>query len=121
MGVDPDQFPEVAPRDCPCWAVPETVGAPVLDRAVPPVPPPPLDELATVALVLEYAVATPYVFLAMTTTRTVMPTSALWRVYEAVAAPLIDEQLEGELHRCHWYPKLIGVVPAHTPFPARSA
>jgi hypothetical protein len=78
----------------PCCAVPDTVGTPVFEGA---------DAAAViVAVCAELAEVEPPAFVAVTTERTVSPTSAACNVYVVDVAPLMFEQLEEDVQRCHW-------------------
>jgi hypothetical protein len=64
----------------------------------------------------ELAVAEPTEFVAVTTTRSVEPTSAADAAYEEPVAPATSEQPEPvESQRCHWYAYAIGAEPVHVP------
>jgi hypothetical protein len=67
-----------------------------------PVQDPPL--AITVGVAAELTLALLAALLAVTVTRRVVPTSALWTVYDAEVAPPIDEQFPpDESQRPHWY------------------
>jgi hypothetical protein len=67
-------------------------------------------EAATVAVEFELALATPTALVAVTTQRTVLPTSAATRTYVLEVAPLI-----GVVTRCHWYVNVGAGEPNHVP------
>jgi hypothetical protein len=80
----------------PACAVPEIVG-----RAVFVYPDDPDVGEGTTAVGAEVATVLPNLFLAVTATCRLSPTSALLTRYEDPAPPLIAAQLP-ELQRCHW-------------------
>ncbi len=89
----PTQVPLADVRVCPSLAVPVIAGSTVFTGG-------PVVITAVAALV---ALAAPAEFVAVTTTRMVLPTFALATRYVADVAPLIaahDAPLE--LHCCHW-------------------
>jgi hypothetical protein len=72
---------------------------------------------ATFAVGADVAVAKPTVFVAVTATTSVEPTSALVSLYVVAVAPATGMQLaplESQLD--HWYAKDIGVVPDQVPW-----
>jgi hypothetical protein len=95
MGEVPDHDPGEAVRACPCWAVPLIVGADVLLGTV--------GGPGTTAVTAESAEPEPPALAAVTTDRSVSPTSELWTAYVFAVAPLMFEQLAPEvLQSCHW-------------------
>jgi hypothetical protein len=96
IGCVPVHVPGLAVKVCPSCAVPAIVGEDVFDGGV--------GGGCTTAVAAEVAVPVPLLFLAVTTTRIVEPTSRLVRTYVVAVAPASDEQPEPlALHRCHWY------------------
>jgi hypothetical protein len=72
------------------------------------------DELTT-AVAPDVATADPFLFVAVTVTRNVCPTSAELSTYALFAADVIAEHAAPELsQRCHWNPK-VGLGPDQTP------
>jgi hypothetical protein len=60
---------------------------------------------AEAAALLEYAVVEPYVFVAVTATRTYLPTSTAASLYDAVALPspvALAQPVEPLVETCHW-------------------
>src|SRR3954451_8477517 len=77
---------------------------------------------STPAVGSDVARAEPATFVAVTTTRTVWPTSAAVATYVRAVAPGMSAQpWPAPSHRRHWYVKAIGVVPRHVPASAVSA
>lgn len=75
----------------------------------------------TTAVLPEDAVVVPARFFAVTTTRSVLPTSAPRTPYVLPVAPLTSEQLApASLQRCHWYENE-RTPPAHVPWLAVSS
>src|SRR4051794_41405429 len=73
------------------------------------------------AVAPEGALSLPPAFVAVTTTRTVLPTSTGTRSYVAAVAPVMSAQLApAASQRCHWCAKEIAGVPVHVPSPAVS-
>src|SRR5262245_15694228 len=70
----------------------------------------------TTAVGADVAVSLAMAFVAVTRTRSVLPTSACLATYVFAVAPAIDEQLPpAELQLRHWYVNEIGCVPDHVP------
>lgn len=84
MGVVPVQVPVVAVRVCPSWAVPLMVGGELLVGAV--------GAVVTTAVGAEVATELPLLFVAVTSTRIVKPTSAPTKMYFAAVAPTMTTQ-----------------------------
>lgn len=91
----PLQLPGLAVRACPSCVVPAIVGVAVFAGGV--------GGGWTTAVGAEVAVPVPLVFVALTTTRIVEPTSRLVRAYVFAVAPASEAQeLPLAEHRCHW-------------------
>ena len=94
IGCVPDHVPGSADSTCPACAVPLIVGSAVLLGAT--------GAGATTAVGSELALLEPALFVAVTTTRIVKPTSAASAVYVFDVAPLMLPQLLPLVsHRCH--------------------
>ena len=93
----------------PTCAVPEIVGRTVFRGA---------DESEMIGLGCEFAVSLPSALDAVTSTRTVLPTSAEVSLYDFDVAPAMSAHAAPLLEqRCHWYAYAVGLF-AHEPFPA---
>jgi hypothetical protein len=110
-GAVPVQVPVVAVSVCPSCAVPEIVGNEVFAGATP----------VTTAVALDVAGVEPAAFAAVTTTRSVEPTSAGPTAYVAEVWPETFVQFAPVLsQRRHWYVYVNGGVPDHVPVVAES-
>jgi hypothetical protein len=71
----------------------------------------------TRAVVAEAALAVPFAFVAVTRTRSALPTSAVCGAYVAAVAPVIavQEVAAVVVQRCHWEVVAIGALPVHVP------
>jgi hypothetical protein len=108
MGCVPVQLPVERLNLDPCCAVPERIGAALFAGAVP--------LLAMTGLGPESTVDEPPVFVAVTRTRSVWPTSAEVTVLLFAVAPgILAHPPSPARHRSHWYRKLIGSAPLHSP------
>ena len=61
---------------------------------------------AEAAVLVEYPVAEPYAFVAVTATRTYLPTSTAATLYDAVALPspvALVQPVDPSAETCHWY------------------
>jgi hypothetical protein len=93
IGVVPVQVPFVVVRVWPDWGVPDTVGREATAGGV----------AVTNAVGAEGALALPPLFVALTTTMSVCPTSALAAVYVVAVAPeMLLQFAPVESQRCHW-------------------
>src|SRR4051794_18495009 len=110
MGCVPVQLPGPAVSVWPLRAVPEIVGGELLTGAV--------DGATTDAVWFEVAVAVPTEFLAVTTTRRVLPTSPAATVYVVAVSPAMSTHVAPQ--RCHCRVVVIGCVPTHVPSAAVS-
>jgi hypothetical protein len=73
----------------------------------------------TTAVGLDVATDEPFLFVAVTVTRIVEPTSPDASAYDAAPLPTAEHELPDESQRCHWK-VYVGVGPAHVPTDAVS-